>query len=391
MPKGPRPARRKVRAKTGSATTAPRDEELAGHLAKPVTGHFFYTFTLRLPFVLGISDNVNYEVASPVTFRDLADREVFGRDPSVRIRIFNAPIADRKAKPANLIRAVTHFYNTTPADSEPEGIELYEQWVSVETPGVFLHGENETDPAFAFHRCLFTLNTFLTAFALARADDQIRPISARELRPIVVIGSYNLDGSWSLHGEMLMHPDAKERTLGSRSTEEHIATINEALARIMNNEPFLATQQWLARAERRKYEGDAADAIVSYQIAAETYAFDLWRLLLEDEGLSQSQIDTAVSSDKHFRTLLTRELGHRLGGSWDLTLQTSAMGRYWAGLYSLRNRVVHAGYLPHDGDAEQARSAFEDFRHFTTARIQMKRAVYPVAHRSTAAFRSVDA
>ena len=48
------------------------------------------------------------------------------------------------------------------------------------------------------------------------------------------------------------------------------------------------------------------------------------------------------------------------------------MGRYWAQLYKLRNRIVHAGYQPHDGDAEQAERAYLDLDDFLDQRLRAK-------------------
>jgi hypothetical protein len=64
--------------------------------------------------------------------------------------------------------------------------------VSLETPAVLLIGENPADGGYAFHRCLSALNVYLQAFALARNDDRARPISSRELRPTVIVGSLSL-------------------------------------------------------------------------------------------------------------------------------------------------------------------------------------------------------
>ena len=79
--------------------------------------------------------------------------------------------------------------------------------------------ESPSDAAYAFHRSLGGLNRFLQVFALYRGDDWIRPISTRELRPIVIIGSLSLDDNWECLSLMLMHPEGKERTLSSRPVE----------------------------------------------------------------------------------------------------------------------------------------------------------------------------
>jgi hypothetical protein len=73
------------------------------------------------------------------------------------------------------------------------------------------------------------------------------------------------------------------------------------------------------------------------------------------------------------------ELGQRLGGSWDTTRPRTPVGRYWHDLYELRIHVVHLGYLPHDGDAEQAEHAFEGLERFLDQRLQARAERYPSA------------
>jgi len=345
----------------------------------PRTGAFLYTFTVRLPFVLGIADGLDHDFDLPFDYVTDEVRDVFQRQPFVRIRLFNAPVADRKFWPINMPLAVERFYqgDIGVPDADEHDPHLYEQWLSLETPAAFLAGEPQTDPGYAFHRSLRILNLFLQAFALARDDDAVRPISARELRPLVIIGSLALTGVWTYLGPMLMHPDGKPRTLSSRPVPVHVGALNRAVAAILSDEPFIRSRQWRARAERRKYQGDAADAVVSFQTAAESMVYDLWGLLLVDEGRSSMEIQGRRAAEVPYKSVLSRELAQRLGGRWDLTAQTTPLGRYWSAVYAVRNRIVHAGYLPHDGDAEAAEQAFAGFDRFLEDRLNAKRKTYP--------------
>ncbi len=348
----------------------------------PETGAFLCTFTCRLPFVLGVADDLDHDVNVPAEYAQKQAMRAFDRAPFVRLRLFNAAVADRKFSPANLEAAVQHFYGEDLGGPDTEDPHLYEQWISLETPAAPLRDESPSDGAYAFHRCLWALNAFLQAFALARSDSRVRPISSRELRPIVAIGSLSKDGTWAYSGPMLMHPDAKTRPVTRRLVAEHAQSLNEALDVILNASPFVRAQQWRARGERRRYEGDAADSIVSFQIAAETLAYELWALLLLDEGLTQSEVQARRDEDVPFASLLKRELASRLGGAWDVTQTSTDVGCYWHSLYLLRNRVIHAGYLPHGGDAEQAERAFVRFDRFLNDRLQATKKKYPGALRA---------
>jgi hypothetical protein len=159
--------------------------------------------------------------------------------------------------------------------------------------------------------------------------------------------------------------------------EVHVLGLNQAMDAILRKEPFVRARQWRVRAERRKCEGDAADSVVSFQIAAESVAYELWGILLVDEGLTSKEIEALRSAEVPYKSLLTRELATRLGGSSDMTMSETPVGRYWNDLYGLRNRIIHAGYLPHDGDAELAEAAFVDFDQFLDERLKAKGKKYP--------------
>ena len=107
-------------------------------VSEPETGPYLDTFTSRLPFVLGFEDSFDHDIAVPGDYVNEADATVFGRPPFVRVRIFNADIADRKFAPANLSTAIDHFYGQKVASGEADGKHRYEQWVTLETPAVFL-------------------------------------------------------------------------------------------------------------------------------------------------------------------------------------------------------------------------------------------------------------
>ena len=190
---------------------------------------------------------------------------------------------------------------------------------------------------------------------LARWDNSMRPISSRELRPVVMIGRLDLENHWEENGLMLMHPDAHDRVpLSVAAIEARLAVTTDA---ILHQKPFVNTFQWQARAERRKYEGDSADAIVSFQVATETLLYELWALLLHDEGIAEAEIGSR-RAQLPFASLIKRELAQFLGGSWDVTDTARPVGHYWTNLYLLRNRITHGGYQPHDGDAEAAEPRF---------------------------------
>jgi hypothetical protein len=329
--------------------------------------------------VLGFDDSFNHRIEWPAQYVNSGDQLIFGTAAFVNIRIFNAPLGDDLFWPVNMPGAVHHFYGGVigPPPTEEHRRSLLEQWVTLETPSALLHGENPSDAAYAFHRCLGVLNGFLQALGLSRSDDRLRSISARELRPIVIIGAITEDLHWHFVSEMLMHPDGKDRGNGKRTVEVHLADLNAAISAIANEVPFIPSRQWRSRAQRRRYEGDAADSVISFQVAAETLLYETWHMLMVDEGASRSDLSLKMLGELPFKTLLVRELHGKLGGSWDTTLPATPIGDYWAKLYLKRNRILHAGYQPHDGDAEEAESVFVRLEAFLEERLRVNLKSYP--------------
>jgi hypothetical protein len=142
-------------------------DDVTGNPAE--TGPFLYTFTFRLPLVLGIRSGFEVAVRT-APYASESDAVIFQKPPFVRIRFINRDIADHKFLPANLAGALSEFYGRHNPEADTlyvgKGIQLYEQWVSMETPAALLSGENAADGAYAFHRGLGCLNLFLAGYGL---------------------------------------------------------------------------------------------------------------------------------------------------------------------------------------------------------------------------------
>ncbi len=193
------------------------------------------------------------------------------------------------------------------------------QWVSLETPAAPTVQElQHDDPAFAFHRCLSAFDLFVRGLQVATHDIRIRPISSHDLRPLVLIGARTGDGVWRLLTSMKMHPEATPDSLPSGRapiTEEELGL---ALTAIQTGKPYMTTMLWRFRAQRAlRQEGDASDAIISFQVAAESLLFDTYRMMLIDEGRTSEEIASELEGERSFRSLVTTIMPERLGGRWD--------------------------------------------------------------------------
>ena len=255
----------------------------------------------------------------------------------------------------------------------------HDQWVTLETPHAPIEGEDpKVDRGFAFHRCLNMFNIFLQAALYLTGDIRIRQISSHDLRPVVVIGALTKGKEWRSLSDMYMHPEARPKGLLTTDDSFSQEEFNSGLHAIVTDKPYLTTITWRSRAQRAlRQTGDAADAIISFQVAAESLLFDTYRMLLVDEGCSSADISSQLTAEIPFKSLLTKKLPAKLGGQWDVTHEGSAVGEYWKNLYRIRNSIVHAGLHVHTGHAEEAQKAYWGLRDYMEARLWAHHNSYP--------------
>jgi hypothetical protein len=194
----------------------------------------------------------------------------------------------------------------------------------------------------------------------------------------VVVGALQKEKKWRELMDMRIYFGGSHTGLLTTDKPFSEQQLNMGMQAIITNKPYLRTAIWRARAQRAvRQTGDAADAVISFQIAAESMLFDTYRMLLVDEGRSSTEISTALSGDIPFKSLLTRKLPEKLGGSWDVTRKESPIGEYWANLYLARNSIIHTGMQAHGGHAEVAQTAYWALRDYVEARLWAKRNTYP--------------
>jgi hypothetical protein len=352
--------------------------------ASEVEGPCLYTFTAHLPFPLGVPDSLGHTIGLAEPFADPSDVAAFGPQATVNIRVFTFETLGLPLWPVGAHEALKRFYNHELED-EPtsrfgeDTLTTHDQWITLETPCAPTAADlDKDDPAFAFHRCLFAFNVFLRGVQAATRDVRIRPISSHDLRPVVVVGALLPDRRWRLLTVLLMHPESRPDPLppeGGPITEDRL---NAGLNAVVTQQPYLTTSLWRSRAQRAlRQDGDAADAIISFQIAAESLLFDTYRMILVDERLSSAAIEDTLNIDIPFKRLLVKTMPSKLGGHWDITQPRTAVGEYWGKLYLVRNSIVHAGHEPHGGEAEEAHEGYRRLRDHVEERLLANSTAYP--------------
>lgn len=350
-----------------------------------VDGPFVVTLTAHLPFLLGIPDHLGHTMFLHMSYVDPADTARYGENVAINIRVFTITTRGLPLWSPGTHEALKRFYGFE-LEGDPnarygeESLTAHEQWVTLETPCAPAGDEDPAvDPAFAFHRCLHAFNAFLRGVLTATKDIRIRPVTTRDFRPVVVVGAIPRDRKWRLLTTMLMHEGITDPLpLGGQPiTQEEL---NGGIHAVLTDQPYLTTILWRTRAQRAlRQTGDAADAIISFQIAAESLLFDTYRMLLIDEGLSAVELQSELDREAPFKSLVVTMLPAKLGGQWDITRERTAIGEFWRDLYLVRNSIIHRGFHPHGGHAEAAQTAYWKLRDHVEERLVARCSRYPRA------------
>lgn len=347
-------------------------------LSEEIEGPFVVTFTAHLPFPIGIPNVLGHTIWLSHPFKDNAYSEAYKR-PFVNIRVFDLPESGLPVWRHGTHQALKYFYGFD-LDDDPrarygdETFMEHNQWVTLETPWGGIHGY-EADP---FHRSLGVFNGFLQATLLLTKDVRVRMVSSHDLRPVVVIGAVPQGGSWRHVTDMFMHPGALQEGILHEDKPFDQDQLNGALASIVTKKPYITTIMWRARAQRAlRQTGDGADAVISFQIAAESLLFDTYRMLLIDEGLSSVEVSAELEADRPFKRFFTHIFPTKLGGDWNPDHGSTRVGTYWTDLYLVRNSIIHTGMMAHTGHAEAGQKAYWGLRDHLEDRIWANHRRYP--------------
>ncbi|CAN5312460.1 hypothetical protein BH11ACT4_BH11ACT4_23730 [soil metagenome] len=352
-------------------------------------GPAWHTFTLRLPFGLGLDDEEGtwHTIAlggyrAGGGWRDPAAGAIFGELPEVRFKFLCRPIAGHEVIPEQSGEVLAAIYPSGTRVVEKEwpvygaSAEPYEQWVSMETPNARLKWALDDDSAYAFHRCLNALNQFITAQIIAFGDDRVQPINTHDL-DAVLRESLDLEGQWSFLGPLLMHPDELPTSPPRKNMEEVGGKIQNAVMSVLYEHPFVPAKLWHWRSRAAGRRGDQVDRVISLQTSVEIMLFAVWRMSLVDQHRTSAQIKAEIERFVPFERLIKTQIPRLLGGSWDNTLGGSPFALYWKDLYKLRNRIVHAAHEPTTSEGDRAEEAYKALRKYINERLWQKRRIYP--------------
>lgn len=244
---------------------------------------------------------------------------------------------------------------------------------SVSTPAA-------SDNDIATHCVLFSiriLNQYLRAYSIAAEDPAVRTLTPEAFdAAYAAIEFSSTDERIETHRRPYRLPEATRRREADVDDVLLLKRVQQGVNSTNNNHPMDEVILWRLRAEHQAdYIGDYELAVVALQTSVERRVFSMRAVLLADQGADS--VAVTESSTHAFKTAFN-DLGATLhGGSWDVTDQGSPIGRYWTGLYQLRNSIAHDGATVSRQDAEAAFDAHRDLVDEIERRLLLRKTEFP--------------
>jgi hypothetical protein len=228
-----------------------------------------------------------------------------------------------------------------------------------------------------FDKCLSGLNVLLRAALLKTQDVDIYRISRPMLQSASLCRLVPLhDWSQAVTGIFYLHMDLPyQKDVVSINDTRDIATFAGAINFGLN--PIMLSQELTLNAARQFNKGFYQEAVIFSNLSVETLLSCLHtELLVELEAKSRAEAE-ALTSSITFNTLVKSGFKDRLGGKWDVTDQSTEIGKWWRRTYQLRNDVVHRGHFPSHEEADAALDAAFKFRVYIVNLIKRKKKKLP--------------
>jgi hypothetical protein len=334
---------------------------------------------------LGESWNIETEVKPVSEADDFVDSKGAPvvrnlRTPFVSVRIWQVPRAADLGYLVDPISTIAEqVFGPAKAKASPQpDAKTYDTVIESVTQAAAADVEKAApDVASAtFERCLRGLNRLLLAYGVVARDPDLafaspstldlfallatRPLTAGYDRGPVI---YLLQGLTVPYAKDFLDPPAMQRVM-------------LLLTQVTEGNPFIQSARLVMTAARAHKAGDNAGVLIATASAGELLLNSVLKLLLIEED-AREQYEQLVERVPGLATRLKREYAQRIGGSWDLEKGSAPVGEWWQKVQGPRGSVLHGGYWPTHGEADEAVAIGKRLETFLGDRLVESRKAYP--------------
>lgn len=358
----------------------------------------YLVFVFRLPQHLPVSHHFGRVLAMPGDLGDEWDAEAFLsivpdgpgyftnlRIPSVSVRVWQVRRDWALPDLSPAVRVAKDVFPDGDAqrllltdDHQALEFEDYVSVVEAVTQAAKADTESEWQAVVSacFERSRRAVNELIEAIAAASHDPGLAAVEVERLDIAAVVSSRPLDGGFDvkpIHYWLHWNMPVPRPILGPDADDD----INAYLGATRQGQPFVSVMAWVRRAQAASHVGDYAVAVILGATAAEMLFNTLLRGLLIEEGKGY-EIPVLFAPDVSLARRVRKQYHERLGGNWSLDDVRTEIGHWNLMTQTLRHRVVHLGYLPTKGQAEESQHGVELLERFVKDRLVEHRHAYPL-------------
>ncbi len=236
--------------------------------------------------------------------------------------------------------------------------------------------ESEKYYNYYFDLLLDEFNKIVTSYMTVKKDEDCHYLTKEMLQNFVFVRTTDLETWQSDTGLFMLHiyvPFEKELL-----KKEDIQEISRMQAIILSEvNPFATGESYVLSARRYFKQGFYQEALLYAQISVEVFVRELFKALIQEvDGKADEEINE-ILEDTSFIAIIKKKLPHYLGGNWDITKETTEVGKWYKNTYELRNKAIHAGRIPTFSETDEAVHDAVEFRQFILKRIKANKKKYP--------------
>jgi hypothetical protein len=320
--------------------------------------------------------------SGPLVDRDGNQLEHNLRQPFMSVRVWQRSHAGHLPDLADPISAVADQVFGLKANVRPPGPPPppnYQTVVELVTQAGLADVDREApDVASAcFERCLRGLNRLLLAYATSARDPEFEFASPRSLDPVAMLATRPLNSGYD-RGPVLYLLNLNVPAAKTFLDPAAMSRVSAFTRLVTIGNPFIQSTRLGLAAQRAHRAGDNASQVIALASVGELLLNTVLRLLLVEEGKPlQAFADLAGDPRGGLKLRVRRDYHERLGGNWDPDDPGTAVGGWWHKTQSVRGRVIHGGYWPQHGEADEASTATQALERFINERLAASLRRYP--------------
>ena len=249
----------------------------------------------------------------------------------------------------------------------------------------------EEAPTLAFEKILIEVNHFLRKYAIV-THNRVELVQ-KELLPFAI------PAWWSDDPEHAFDPPHEEQflflvnafdsavmgmsaTLSEGTSQEDIIEMMDRVD-ALDDSPMAGVHTMMFDARLALQRGEYAVSVVLLASGCELYLRLLLEVLLWEDGVSPrdaaGELFESNNIGHSISHILKSKFHNRLGGIWDITSTSNAVGCFYKAVFERRNIYLHTGIPITESDADAASEAATVFLEFVYAQLIAKFSRYPFA------------